>query len=214
MMITEKMIWKKIGYKQIVEFLEEIMAANFEDFTAEQEACRKAISALAAERQGDSPSAEDVTEAIFRQVGCGLLFTFHLGLKANFDHFAAPTGATFLDYDPEVYLQEETAKQLPDYRQTQLVKSRLYASLSPGQEALYEDIIAYVSYLETVGPKLMHYCGYILGNWLFPRVVPGYREDPQLTAQYRRTLEEYLAVSIDSIFHASFTGKCTECIEI
>ena len=55
---------------------------------------------------------------------------------------------------------------------------------------------AEISHLETVGPKLAHYYGYVLGNQLFPHVIPGYVADPQLTLRYRHTLEAYFGVHI------------------
>ena len=144
-----------------------------------------------------SPSVSEELDAINQQIGVCLVFSCFLGLKANWDHYIDPVGRTFIDVDPEVYLRESVAQQLPDYQNAQRVRKQFYCSLSPEQQELYEDISAYINHLETVGPKLAHYCGYVLGNQLFPHVIPGYMADSQLTLQYRYMLEEYFGIKIN-----------------
>ena len=194
-MIAVTTFFEKISYRQIVAALEAAMADNFEEFTADQTRFQESIASLEdAPEKGATPSASDVVDAIYQQIGSSLLFSCFLGLKANLDHFMDPVSRTFLDVDPEIYLREDMAKRFPDYIQAQQVQDQFYAALSSGQQ--HEDITAYTSHLETVGPKLAHYYGYVLGNQLFPHVIPGYVADPQLTLRYRHTLEEYLGVRI------------------
>lgn len=196
-MISTNTILKKFSYKEMVASLAEFMAANFEDFSADQVRFYKTISILENEiKDATAPSVGEVVEAIDRQIGSSLLFSFFLGFKANLDHFNDPIGRTFLDVDSETYLRESVAKRLPDFQNAQLVLEGFYASLSPAQQVLYEDVITYISHLETVGPKLAHYYGYMLGNQLYPRIIPGYSEDLHLTSQYQLMLENYLGVSI------------------
>ena len=125
-----------------------------------------------------------------------VLFSYFLGLKANWDHFMDPIGRTFLDVDAEVYLREDIARRLPDYQNAQRTQEQFYASLTPAQQERYEDITSYICHLETVGPKLAHYYGYLLGNQLFPHIVPGYGADAPLTLRYQIKLEDYLGSSI------------------
>ena len=80
----------------MVESLEAAMAEEFADFAPEQMRFHQAISAL---EKDDVPSTQEAVEAIYRQIGSGLLFSFFLGLKANFDHFIDPIGRTFMDVD-------------------------------------------------------------------------------------------------------------------
>lgn len=196
-MISASTLLKKISYKEIVASLVEVMAANFEDFSADQARFSKTISFLENELQdATTPSVNEVVDAIDRQIGSSLLLSFFLGLKANLDHFIDPVGRTFLDVDSETYLREDLATQLPDYQNAQLVQEQFYVALSPAQQDQYGDIIAYISHLETVGPKLAHYYGYMFGNQLFPRIIPGYSEDLHLTFQYQHMLETYLGISI------------------
>lgn len=191
--------FEKISYKEIVAKLVDFIAANSEEFVADQASFNETISFLEAELgQCTSPSVADLVNAIDQQIGSTLLFSCFLGIKANLDHFIDPVSRTFLDVDPEIYLRENVAKQLPDYQSSQHAQEQFYATLSPAQKEKYEeDIITYICHLETIGPKLAHYYGYELGNRLFPHIIPGHVEDLHLTLQYRHILEEYLGISLN-----------------
>lgn len=185
--------FEKINYKEIVAKLVDFMAANSEEFVADQASFNETISFLEAELgQLTSPSVADLVDAIDQQIGSTLLFSCFLGIKANLDHFIDPVSRTFLDVDPEIYLRENIARQLPDYQLAQRVREQFYTTLSSMQKAKYEEgITTYVCHLETVGPKLAHYYGYVLANQLFPRLIPGYVTDSQLTLCYCHMLEKY-----------------------
>ena len=197
-MISVNTFFETISYKEIVAPLLDIMAANFKEFAADQARFNETITLLENELgEGTSPSVSDEVDAICQQIGSCLLFSCFLGLKANLDHFIDPIGRTFLDVDLDVYLREDIAEQMPDYKSAQRVLEKFYAILSPAQKDKYENIIAYISHLKTVGPKLAHYYGYVLGNQVFPHVILGYVEDLPLTLRYRHMLKEYLGVRID-----------------
>lgn len=196
-MISVNTFLEKISYREIVASVAGVMAENFEDFAADQARFREAVSSLENElKDGTSLSVSEAMDAVYQQVGSGLLFSCFLGFQANLDHFLSPVARTFLEVDPEVYLRENVAKGLPDYQNALGVLERFYAALSRAQKDRYEDITAYISHLETVGPKLAHYYGYILGNQLFPRVIPGYAADATLTLRYRRMLESYWGICV------------------
>ena len=197
MKLANKLL-EQISYEEIVASLVDVMAANSEEFAVEHTNFKEAISMLKNQLgRESSPSVSEELDAINQQIGVCLVFSCFLGLKANWDHYIDPVGRTFIDVDPEVYLRESVAQQLPDYQNAQRVRKQFYCSLSPEQQELYEDISAYINHLETVGPKLAHYCGYVLGNQLFPHVIPGYMADSQLTLQYRYMLEEYFGIKIN-----------------
>ena len=200
-MLFESHIFEKISYKEIVIKLVDFMTATSEEFVTDRTRFNETISLLETELGQDaSPSAADLVDAIDRQIGSTLLFSCFLGMKANLDHFINPIGHTFLDVDPEIYLRENIAQQLPDYQRAQDVQEQLYKSLSCSQKEKYDDAITtYISHLETVGPKLAHYCGYLLGNQLFPRIIPGYISDTQLLVQYRHMLKVYCGLNIKTV---------------
>lgn len=174
------------------------MEACFADFA---QARRQYLDVMAVLQQelGDKakPSASNEMDAISQQAASTFSFSGFLGIKANLDNFIDPVSRGFLDVDPETYLREETARRLPAYTQAQQIRNQFYAQLSARQQEQYETAIDYVSYLETVGPKLAHYYGYILGNDLLPRLIPGYHPDMAQTAQYRMLLQQYMGKRLE-----------------
>lgn len=187
-MLSMKTVWETLTDHCLVETFVQWLAKESEDFAADRQKFTEAVDALRKEL-GDTVT--DETNAIEQQCASNLLFSGLLGLKANLDNFIDPVARSFLDVDFEVYLREETAHRLPDYAQAQKVRERFYSLLTPAQKEIYEDVITYTSHLETVGPKLAHYFGYILGNKLLPRVVSGYHSDMVLTVKYNTVLGDY-----------------------
>ena len=202
-MLSANKFFEEVNYKEMVSCLAEVMVSNFENFAAEQTCYKETLSWLEQTLpEGTAPSVEKLVNAIDQQIGSTVLFSYFLGLKANLDHFIDPIGRTFLDVDTEVYLREDMARRLPDYQNAQRTQEQFYTSLTPVQQERYEDITSYICHLETVGPKLAHYYGYILGNQLFLHILPGYSEDAQLTLRYRHMLENYLGVSVKQLHFA------------
>lgn len=97
-----------------------------------------------------------------------------------------------MEMEFSVFLREDMACRLPEYEKAQNTIDCFYTALSSGQKEVFEDITEYISYLETTGPKIAHFCGYILGNELLYRIVPGYYPDGILTMQYRNMLAKYI----------------------
>lgn len=197
-MDTMQWILDQLLGKLISGSLIEMLAKNFEDFAAARKNYHKTMDMLQ-EQLGEAavPSVEEEKLALRQQTASQIFFSGILGIKANMDHFIDPVARSFLATDPETYLRERTAHQLPEYRDAQNIRREFYASLSPAQKEAYEDAISYSSYLETAGPKLAHYCGYLLGNKLLERIVPGYHPDLTQTIQYRTMLEEYFGAQLN-----------------
>ena len=196
-MLSANNFFEKVSYKEMVSSLAEMMASNFEDFATDQTRYKETLSWLEHKLPEDtSPSVEKLVNSIDQQIGSTILFSYFLGLKANWDHFIDPIGRTFLDVDAETYLREDMAKQLPNCQNAQCIQEQFFAALTSAQQERYADITAYICHLETIGPKLAHYYGYMLGNQLFARIIPGYSEDTQLTLRYRLLLEDYLGISV------------------
>lgn len=202
-MLSENALFPKISYKEIVAKLEDMLATNSEEFVVDQARFDETISFLEAELGQDAlPSVGALVDAIYQQIGSSLLFSCFLGFKANLDHFIDPVSRTFLDADPEIYLRENVARRLPHYQNATHVQEQFYATLSSTQKDKYEEgISTYVCHLETVGPKLAHYYGYVLGNLIFPHVIPGYVSDAQLSLQYRYWLNAYYGSNIELLYH-------------
>lgn len=196
-MITMQAVLNQLTGKGIVDALVTVMAENFEDFAEDQKRYLDTMGALQEElADGGLPSVKDEMEAIERQIASDLFFSGLLGIKANLDNFIDPIARNFLQVDPETYLREDTAHRLPEYVHAAQTRERFYALLSPRQKEQYAHVITYVCHLQTVGPKLAHYYGYVLGNHLLPRVVPGYHPDAVQTAQYGARMDKFLGKKI------------------
>lgn len=187
-MLRKKGIWEKLTGKYLAEALVAEMGERFGDFAQVQRRYHDAMGEL---QKCHGACCKDEMEAIDRQIRSLVLFSGMLGLKANWDHFVDPIARSFLDVDADVYLREETAHMLPEYENAQLVRNEFCARLSPAEQEIYQDVLEYTCYLETVAPKLAHYYGYLLGNELLAQVIPGYHPDTAQTAQYEAMLSRY-----------------------
>lgn len=192
-MVSMKTITEKLTGQEAVERFIRWWAEKSEDFAEDHRRYAAAMDTLQ-EELGEA--VEHERAAIVQQCASDLLFCVLLGLKANLDHYTDPVARTFLEADYEVYLQEETAHALPEYARAQKARDGFYASLTDTQKEAYEPVTAYTCHLETVVPKLAHYFGYLLGNALFPRVVPGYHADQTLTGRYAAMLNRYFGVRL------------------
>ena len=184
--------------EEIYETLIAKMCTMSADFSEDYERYKKAFIRLKEDFAPELiPSIEEEMDAIQKQTRSNLLFSGFLGIKANLDNFIDPIARNFLDVDFETFLREDIAQALPEYEKSQQVHDRFYAHLSPTQKETYEAVTSFVNYLETVGPKLAHYYGYLLGNELLPRIVLGYRPDIVQTIQYRIRLEKFFGNRIE-----------------
>lgn len=173
-------------YDRIVEQL----CQHIEGFQEDHSRYLAAIHRLK-EALGDP--VDQVISAIERRISSDLFFAGSLGLKMNWDHFVDPMtpNCTWPQVDYSDYLREDLAHSLPTYRHTEGLLSSFYHSLTAQQKEIYGAVTEYESCLLTFGPKLAHYYGYLLGNTLLYRVVPGYRPDHTLTMKYKTALENY-----------------------
>lgn len=195
-MMTLQNVMERLSGKWMVRELEEYLAEHFESFVEVQNLYISATEQLKNELDEDvSPAVDSMVDAVEQQIAAVLFFSGVLGIKANLDHFKNPIARTILDVDFDIFLQEDTARRLPAYAAAQGKIDSFYASLEPHQKELFEDVIEYISYMETYGPKLAHYFGYVLGNDILPCLVQGYHSDRVQTAQYRWMLTGYLGCS-------------------
>lgn len=194
-MLTLQNFLNQISHKDIYDSLVHMMEDTFQDFPEIQSNYIKAMDALEKDL-GEAAIAKE-KEAIWQEIASTLFFSGWLGLQANLNYYLDPVAGNFLNTEPEVYLQEKAARQLPEYEVAQEVRKQFYAGLNDSQKLIYEDVTEYICYLETVGPKLAHYYGYLLGNSLLHRVVPGYQPDMAFTLRYAMMLENHFGADFD-----------------
>lgn len=195
-MITTQMVMEQLTGGHIVQELTNYLEEHFESFADVHKRYLAAAERLRSELGPDaSPSAEDLAKAIDKQTTSNLLYSVALGLKSNLDHFIDPMARTVLDVGFPVFLWEATAMRLPEYVRAQDTIDAFSSSLTPTQKEVFEDVIAYIAFLETTGPKLAHYYGYILGNDILYYTVPGYHQDDVLAKRYRIMLRDYFGIA-------------------
>ena len=173
-MIDVKTIMEQLTGQALTNSLIEFLEQHCEDFPEIRKKYQEAIA--------QAEKGKELAEAIDAQAASDLLFSAALGLKANLDHFRDPIARTFLEVDPETYLQESVAHSMPQYIEAQKILNTV---------GVNDAIIEYTTYLETFGPKLAHYFGYLLGDELLLRIVPGYQPDSILTIRYQAWVQEY-----------------------
>lgn len=198
-------ILNQLDKNKIMESLIYIIEENFEDFPQIHHKCLEAMDSLQASL--DEATIQKEKDAICQQISSVALFSAVLGIQANYQYFANSVSGYFLNTDPEVYLRENIAHSLPDYTAAQQARNCFYDSLTPPQRKIYHSITEYVCYLETVVPKLAHYWGYLLGNELFPRIVPGYQPNMAFTIQYCIRFESFFGqkLNLNKILKSSFS---------
>ena len=192
MIKTQEMMELLTGRKSVDAFIEGL-AAKSPDFAKDHRQFQDAITCFKNNLSEETnPSVDDLIDAIHRQTVSNWLFSGFLGFQANLGHFLNPVARTFIDVDPEIYLRESVARDLPEYTSAQAIIDRFLRQLPLKLEEAYEAVVAYIAHLETIVPKMAHYTGFLLGNEILPRVVPGYQPDAKLTVCYCMILEEYL----------------------
>lgn len=176
-MIDVKTIMEQLTGQALTNSLIEFLEQHCEDFPEIRKKYQEAIA--------QAEKGKELAEAIDAQAASDLLFSAALGLKANLDHFRDPIARTFLEVDPEIYLRESVAHNMPQYIEAQKILDTV---------EINDTIIEYTTYLETIGPKLAHYVGYLLGDELLPRIIPGYQPDLILTICYRNWVRTYMGI--------------------
>lgn len=204
-MLTLQNFLNQISHKDIFDSLVHMMEDTFQDFPEIQSNYIRAMDALKKDLGEESVKKEK--EAIQKRIASTLFFSGWLGFQANLNYFLDPVAGNFLNAEPEIFLKEKTARTLPDYETAQEMQKQFYAGLNDAQRLIYEDVTEYICYLETAGPKLAHYYGYLLGNSLLHRIVPGYQPDMAMTLRYAMMLENHFGADFDWKFllKSSFT---------
>lgn len=123
-----------------------------------------------------------------------LLFLFFHGLQMNAACFYNPVNAKILEMDFEAIHHEYQMKSLPGITQAQMQASAA-AQYLPEERLL--PVRDYFAYRETVGWKLAHFFGYLLGNRLLYHLIPGYVQDEATTLYYKRMLSDYLQFGLN-----------------
>ena len=194
-MLTLQNIPNQLLGKNLCNSLVHILENCFKDFPEVKKKYHQAMNVL--QKSLGEAAVTKETEAIQNRISSSLFYSVYLGIQANLNYFLDPVAGDFLNAEPEIFLKEKVARTLPDYETAQEMQKQFYAGLNDAQRLIYEDVTEYICYLETVGPKLAHYYGYLLGNSLLHRVVPGYQPDMAFTLRYTMMLKNYFGAEFD-----------------
>lgn len=191
-MILEKLTDENL-VKELLSFMEE-HCSDFPECRKNYEACMTAFKMeLGTEVE---VTTDELAKAIEKQIASELTYFAYLGFRANLDYFKNPVANNFLNVDPETYLRETTARHLPAHSAAQSMQDAFYKQLTAEQRERSIAIVEYVSYLETVGPKLAHYYGFLFANEFLTRVEPAYLPSRVFTHAYRRRMEDYMQIKL------------------
>lgn len=174
----------------IAETLVKKLLRDSEWFREDHEKYMEALKLL---RTHHGVQVDEIHHAVMCQCASDLTFSGWLGLKMNLDHYLNPMlpNCTWQQVDYYDMIRENIAHNMPEYKAAEAVLQDFFVKLPEEQQRLYDAIAEYQSHLVTVGPKLAHYWGYMIGNELLYRCVPGYCPDPVLTLKYTEMLETY-----------------------
>ena len=190
--------------ENVVRRLCEFMMLHCEDFPAHVKNYIECLELL--EKEVGAEAVEKLKKAINDKNASDIFFSAQLGYKANLDYFRNPIANNFLNSDPSVYLREELAIRMPMHDRAQREIDGFYTSLTDEQKAMTEVITEYDSYLETIGPKLAHYYGFLYANYMLELTEPAYVQDSSVTFRYSRMMEKYLNVTLLDL-ETFFNGK-------
>lgn len=186
------------------DFMLDFLKDNIEDFRAcENEFDISVTNLKNSLSEGKVEQLNELIAWMYVKMITEMKYELILGMKANYDYYAAPATGNFLESDIGIYTKEKTLFSLPACVEAQRSIMRLNDSLEVDENEFYDGIREYFIYIDTVCPKLSHYIGYLMGNSLLAKIVPGYAPSIEHTYRYTSVLEEYFGCKLDSI---------TECV--
>ncbi|MBQ3542959.1 MAG: hypothetical protein IKA47_10265 [Oscillospiraceae bacterium] len=198
-MNTMNQVKELFGEKRIMDGVIQILSIQLEDFPAIHHAYTEAINELRAELgEEEWLSLQRYVSALEQQCISNLIFAGVQGCKMNLEHFINPMtpNCTWEQVDFDDFLRYDLAFSLPMYKTAEIYIEAFYKKVPTEMQDIFEPIISYKSVLEVSGMKLAHYFGYLLGNQLFYRSIPGYHSDAMLDLRYRCLLEDYFGCKL------------------
>ena len=140
--------------------------------------------------------AEAFLSAQDQQIISDLRYCAYLGFQANLANFRCPSGNHFVAQGSDHFLHEHIMYSLPGRVSYDTIIAAFQARYGQSAELQLDAIQNYYIYLETVGPKLAHYWGYVFANHVLPLVEPGYVCDGTQTSIYTMELSRELGFPV------------------
>ena len=192
-MITVQDVLSNLSSVSMIAELSNFLVENDLDFSpvqaAYQDAARILVSQLGKE-------AEAFLSAQDQQIISDLRYCAYLGFQANLANFRCPGGNHFVAQGSDHFLREHIMYSLPDRVSHDIIITTFQTNHGQSAEPQLDAIQNYYIYLETIGPKLAHYWGYVFANHFLPLVEPGYVCDGAQTSIYTMELSRELGFPV------------------
>lgn len=140
--------------------------------------------------------AEAFLSAQDQQIISDLRYSAYLGFQANLANFRCSGGNHFVAQGSDHFLREHIMYSLPGRVSYDTIITAFQTKHGQSAEPQLEAVQNYYIYLETVGPKLAHYWGYVFANRFLPLVEPGYVCDGAQTSIYTMELSRELGFPV------------------
>lgn len=140
--------------------------------------------------------AEAFLSAQDQQIISDLRYSAYLGFQANLANFHYPGGNHFVSQGSDRFLHEHIMYSLPGRVNYDTIIAAFQTRYGQSTEPQLDAIQNYYIYLETVGPKLAHYWGYVFANHFLPLVESGYIYDGTQTSIYTMELSRELGFPV------------------
>lgn len=173
--------------------LTDLLRSWDEDFPGVERAYREAVQSLRRELPPDLiPTLDDCLCAHELDILSRLVCAGYYGFRMNLENFRHPFGLNLLHDDPVDYTRGHIIGHLPVNEKAETVISAFAQTLPENCVHLCAPIDYYFAYLECDAPKLAHYAGYVISNYVLPWMEPGYRPDVAQTSRFAIETMNYL----------------------
>lgn len=140
--------------------------------------------------------AEEFLSAQDQQIISDLLYSAYLGFQANLANFRCSGGNHFVAQGSDHFLHEHIMYSLPGRVSYDGTITAFQTRYGRSAELQLDAIQNYYIYLETIGPKVAHYCGYVFANHFLSLVEPGYVCDGAQTSIYTMELSQEIGFPV------------------
>lgn len=192
-MITVQDVLSNLFSVSMITELSNWLAEKDLDFPPVQATYRSAAKILVSQQ---GKEAEAFLSAQDQQIISDLRYSAYLGFQANLANFRCPGGNHFVAQGSDHFLREYIMYSLPGRVSHDITITAFQARYGQSAEPQLEAIQNYYIYLETVGPKLAHYWGYVFANHFLSSVEPGYVCDGAQTSIYTMELSRELGFPV------------------
>ena len=192
MKTIEEIMYNLTGHG-VIDALSQVLRENDPEFI-EAELRFKAAVELLRERipVGMTPSLDEFLAAHEADIISRTISAGYLGYRVNVENFHHPIGIDFVRLDTIDYQKDHIIghykENYAEARISEAFLKALPAELHPQRDIISE----YYIFMECAGPKLAHYAGYIIANYLLPWVEPGYRADWSQTEAFRNETKKFM----------------------